>query len=69
MLDSIFWFCLGLIIGWNIPQPEWLTKYTHAAFWLLAAGLKKLIVWLYNVIKGLVNQGVVCLKKSVGKVK
>jgi hypothetical protein len=23
MLDVLFWVAVGLVIGWNLPQPWW----------------------------------------------
>lgn len=23
MLSTIFWFLVGAVIGWAVPQPEW----------------------------------------------
>jgi hypothetical protein len=25
MLEALFWFAVGLIVGWNLlPQPQWI---------------------------------------------
>lgn len=23
MLTTLFWICVGILIGWNLPQPGW----------------------------------------------
>jgi hypothetical protein len=23
MLTILFWICVGILIGWNLPQPDW----------------------------------------------
>jgi len=23
MFDAIFWFIVGALVGWNLPQPVW----------------------------------------------
>lgn len=23
MLESLFWLLVGIVIGWNLPQPDW----------------------------------------------
>jgi hypothetical protein len=23
MLSAIFWFAVGAVVGWVVPQPEW----------------------------------------------
>jgi hypothetical protein len=23
MLTTLFWICVGILIGWNLPQPTW----------------------------------------------
>jgi hypothetical protein len=23
MLSTLFWICVGIMIGWNLPQPAW----------------------------------------------
>lgn len=23
MLTSLFWIAVGIVIGWNLPQPAW----------------------------------------------
>ncbi len=23
MLGIVFWVCVGIFIGWNLPQPAW----------------------------------------------
>jgi len=23
MLTTLFWICVGILIGWNLPQPAW----------------------------------------------
>lgn len=23
MIDTLFWICVGIFIGWHIPQPFW----------------------------------------------
>ncbi len=23
MLSILFWICVGILIGWNLPQPDW----------------------------------------------
>ncbi len=23
MLSILFWICVGIFIGWNLPQPDW----------------------------------------------
>jgi hypothetical protein len=22
-LGTLFWICVGILIGWNLPQPAW----------------------------------------------
>lgn len=23
MLEALFWLAVGILVGWNIPRPEW----------------------------------------------
>jgi hypothetical protein len=23
MWSALFWICIGIVIGWNLPQPPW----------------------------------------------
>lgn len=23
MWSTLFWVCVGILIGWNLPQPDW----------------------------------------------
>lgn len=23
MWSALFWICVGIVIGWNLPQPPW----------------------------------------------
>lgn len=22
-METLFWICVGIVIGWNMPQPDW----------------------------------------------
>jgi hypothetical protein len=39
MLSTLFWICVGIVIGWNLPQPPWAkalqdkTVASVRAFW------------------------------------
>ena len=26
MCPTLFWICVGILIGWNLPQPAWWAK-------------------------------------------
>jgi hypothetical protein len=26
MLSALFWIAVGLVIGWNFPQPKWVKE-------------------------------------------
>jgi hypothetical protein len=23
LIATLFWICIGIVIGWNLPQPPW----------------------------------------------
>lgn len=29
-MSMIFWTAVGMIIGWNLPQPEWAQKVQNS---------------------------------------
>ena len=28
MLESIIWVVVGIVVGWNLPQPSWAAELT-----------------------------------------
>lgn len=40
MLSTLFWVSVGVVIGWNLPQPAWAKEATDKVVaWV--KGLKK----------------------------
>ena len=26
-MSTLFWICAGIVIGWNLPQPDWAREF------------------------------------------
>ena len=33
MLEILFHLCIGMLIGWHIPQPIWVTTFFDSELW------------------------------------
>ena len=30
-MSTLFWICVGIVIGWNFPQPPWAKSWQEKA--------------------------------------
>ena len=33
MLEILFHLCIGVVIGWHVPQPSWVTSFFESEMW------------------------------------
>lgn len=31
LIVTLFWICVGIVIGWNLPQPAWARRLQRQA--------------------------------------
>jgi hypothetical protein len=41
MLWILFWICVGILIGWNLPQPPWAKALQDKAVAIIKGALNK----------------------------
>ena len=41
MWSTLFWICVGILIGWNLPQPAWARSLQDRAVIAIKAAVNK----------------------------